>query len=372
MKEQLIQEFFELGGNYKNIDKARILEKKVNDYLNNTKENDELLLDVRGLLEVFQEERQYDDFEEACKIIFPTVRRLTHRINLDFNDIRISQYVITWAGTFEEAEILARRALSSLNKYIKHEAYIRIKFFIHFNLLIRLIKADFIEIDAGEELERSQHLEKIFKEHLYEALAICEGSIEEFQELKIVLLIRAALFDRDYVIVDMHLKNLKDIASKELYKTVRESIRAYSAYGDFSISNSQFNVMCGSHLKKFRKKYNLTQKDVAITLNYKIAQVSAIERGERGLSAYHLFKLAKKYDVTLDELCCGIDDKSKLSKSKEDIELERIRVLSVGLGVDWLETVSAILEQMQKQKRLIEKKPYLIHSLENDDDDTEE
>jgi transcriptional regulator with XRE-family HTH domain len=166
----------------------------------------------------------------------------------------------------------------------------------------------------------------------------------------------------------MHLKNLKDIASKKLYKTVKESIRAYSTYGDFSISNSQFNAMCGSHLRKFRERYNLTQEDIAMTLRYKKAQISAIENGERGLSAYHLFKLAKKYGVTLDELCCSVDDKNKLNKSKEDIELERIRVLALGLGVDWLETVSTILEQMQKQKRIIEKKPYIIHSLDSDEE----
>jgi len=361
-EEELLEEFFALGGNYKNIDKANVLSQKIDKYLSESRKNDVQLLDIKRLLEVASEELNFHDFEEACKIIIPTIKRLvnTDVYKLNLSDIRISQVALTWTRTFEEAHQLAKNALTTLDKYINQEAYIKIKFSIHFNILVRLLKADFMEVDPGKELDRSFKLKDIFEEHLNPALAICEAQGKDYEKYKIVLLIRAALFEREYKIVDAQLEELKKMGEKELYKAMKNSILPYSTYAGSSITEKQLRAMCGANLREFRERAGKTAEEIGKLLGYGEAHITAVERGERGLSLHQLYKIAQTYEISLDTLCHGIIE-NKIS-SKIEIAREKLKIESKGLDEHELETLSLMAARMKAQKRRVEKRPYLVSS----------
>ncbi len=59
----------------------------------------------------------------------------------------------------------------------------------------------------------------------------------------------------------------------------------------------------GDRIKAFRKRLNLTQKDLAIQMGFNSPEtVSQIERGDRELKAWELVKLAKLLSVNLNDL----------------------------------------------------------------------
>jgi transcriptional regulator with XRE-family HTH domain len=374
LKEILLDEFFALGGNYKNHDKAKALLNKIDKYLEKLEEKDRQLSYVKILLKVYEEEFNFHDFGEACRLASPVVQSLLHITisEWDFYDLRFGQVALTWTKSFEEGEELLKRILVMLNKYIDNEPKptYKIRLFSHMNMITRLLKADFMEIDAGRELNRSVNLERVFKDSFDSAFAICECKGEELKKYKFVLLIRNSLFDRDYESVDLYLSELKKIVDKEFYKAMVDSIMPYMPYAGFFITEKQLKIMVGSKLREFRERAGLTAEDIGKVLGYKIAHITAIERGERGLSLYQIHKIAHRYGVTIDMFCN--DTKENKIISKIEVAFEKLKMKATGLNEHELETLSIMADRMKVQQRVIKKMPYLISSIENNNDDPEE
>ena len=59
----------------------------------------------------------------------------------------------------------------------------------------------------------------------------------------------------------------------------------------------------GDRIKTFRKRLNLTQKDLAIQMGFNSPEtISQIERGDRELKAWELVQLAKLLTTNLNDL----------------------------------------------------------------------
>ena len=199
-KHQLLDEFFKLGGNYKNFDKIEILENKLNNYLKNIDKNDKQISDALRRLNVYKlETTELSLFKTSCEEIYPTIERL---LNLDvpkwdFYDIRFSQSAISWTKTFEIGLNLAKKALSALRGYKEHELYFMIELAISSNIMNRLLRADFIEIDHYEEGDLHEKVKASFGEHFDFVLAICRSKGDELRKYELMALIRKGLLDRD-------------------------------------------------------------------------------------------------------------------------------------------------------------------------------
>ena len=59
----------------------------------------------------------------------------------------------------------------------------------------------------------------------------------------------------------------------------------------------------GNNLKSFRKKYGITQAELANFLNTTHSTISAYESGKTTLLTAFAIKIAKKYHISLDWLC---------------------------------------------------------------------
>ena len=59
----------------------------------------------------------------------------------------------------------------------------------------------------------------------------------------------------------------------------------------------------GNNLKSFRKKYGLTQTELANFLNTTHSTISAYESGKTTLLTAFAIQIAKKYHISLDWLC---------------------------------------------------------------------
>jgi transcriptional regulator with XRE-family HTH domain len=367
MRDELLKEFFALGGNYKNFDKAKDLEKRINSYLEE-RPNDLHILDVSRLFRVYTTEFELEDFEGACKLAFPIIKRL---LNLSISkwelyDIRIAQYVVTWTYSFEEAVTLSKKALSALRKYVKHELYCKLELSIYLNSTVRLLKADYYEVDQNREVERSKDLEKTFNECTDNILALCEAEREEFKIYKIMTLIRIALFKRDFKTANKQLKGLK-VLDKDLHKAMKTSITAYSANTDFINSSNQLNVICGMNMRIAREARDLTMADIADLLSYSEANIGSMERGETPVTIYSLYKLAKSYDLTVNDFLYRVIKDRKFDK--ENIALEKLKVMTSGLDDEEMKFIFSVIKHVQSQKRRLEKRVYTAYS---NDDDTEE
>jgi hypothetical protein len=259
----LINNFFNLDGNFKNVKERNDLEKEIENQLEASKIPDIKLLETLRAIKSFSQEFEFNNFEEACKISSPTIERLMYTAidNWELYDIRMAQHLVIWSKSFEESVSLARKVLSALKNYPDHELYYEIKLKTNLNVIIRLLKADYYEIDAEMNPDQSEKIEEFFNEHLKNILDICEAK-KEFKKYEIVTLIRVGIFERDFTKVERHLKELKELDEQELYQAMKNNITTYSSRVDFLPTGSQIQAIFGLNIIRLREKFSKNIKIV--------------------------------------------------------------------------------------------------------------
>lgn len=63
------------------------------------------------------------------------------------------------------------------------------------------------------------------------------------------------------------------------------------------------NIIIGKRLKEVRKKYKITQQELAEFLNTTQSTISAYENGKTTLLTAFAIQIVEKYDLSLDWLC---------------------------------------------------------------------
>ncbi len=87
------------------------------------------------------------------------------------------------------------------------------------------------------------------------------------------------------------------------YEVSMDYMFSFSEINNYKYKNELNRMEVGSNLKKFRKKYNITQIELANMLNTTQSTISAYESGKTMiLTSFALF-LVDKYGISLDELC---------------------------------------------------------------------
>ncbi|MCL2611245.1 MAG: helix-turn-helix domain-containing protein [Defluviitaleaceae bacterium] len=366
---KLLEQFFKIGGSIKNISKSKSLEKKINNHFKNTKDSDEQLLDALRLLKVYIEDYDFYDFEETHRIAAPVIHRLSYKIDWDLYDIGFAQAVITYAKDFEESELLANRALHSLEKYIEDgKPFFKAKASIRLNLLSRALRADFVEIDPTIQLDLSKKVKAVFENSLDAILSICKGKVkdEDFRTYELMALIRSAIFDRDSEAIVANLDLLKEAEDKQTYKMMKEEVVNYSSYSSFAFTQKQLSILCGANIKELRAELGFNSETFAAHVGLSKAYFNLIELGERNAPVFMLIKIANALGVTLDELCYG-KNRKKAPINKKEIVYEKIRARSVDLDEDGLEMVYQTMDFIVKYGMKMKKRPYVLNVTPEDD-----
>ena len=76
-----------------------------------------------------------------------------------------------------------------------------------------------------------------------------------------------------------------------------------------SFNNGKYNIdkkIIGMRLKKFGKEKNITQEELASTLNTTHSTISAYESGKTTILIAFAYEICKRYKISMDYLCARI------------------------------------------------------------------
>jgi len=350
-KENLLKEFSSLGGNYKNIDKAEKLKKDIEKYHKEDGKEDIQLLDILKILKAYEAENQKVDFKEIYKLVLPVFNRLMNLpvTSWDIGDIRISQLVLMWVQSFEEAEKLCSLTLAALNKYVDEVPTVRISFFIHINMLSRILKAKFLEIDHLKEPKRLNNAKSLFKAHLNNVLSISERKGDELKKFETFALLRAGIFDEDSEFLTQNLELLEKMKDRPLYNVAKDEVRRYRPSKGINLTKRHFGILIGSSVKTIRESLNFEAEDFAEKLDISKSHLILFESGERSFPTYRMLELAYILDTPLDELLYGKNEGNTTINEKSNI-FQKIKFITSNFNESDLTMVYDFINFLQSCK----------------------
>jgi len=362
-KDTLLEQFFKLGGDYKNHDKLQSLESKLIDYSKLPKnKNDKEISDVLTLLQIYKIEGAtlYNLFETSCELALPIVKRLCNLKIEEWNihNIKIAQIVLFWTKTFEDAIELSKKVLAAFKMHIDYEIYYKTEVCIHSNVMNRLLRVDFIEINHYEEGDLHEKVKVSFNEHLDFVLAICRSRGVELRKYELMALIRKGLLDRDSQAIVENLSLLRE-EDKELHRAMKDSVISYSTYVGFDMSEEQFDTLCGANIRYYREKIGMPKETLAEAINMSVSHLTNLENGNKFIKLHTAMAIARRFGITIDDLYYGPNKKDGFD-TKEEAELALLVAEARGLK-NWLGDLRTIAKDMLKRKREMEKQRPLIN-----------
>ncbi|MCL2611262.1 MAG: helix-turn-helix domain-containing protein [Defluviitaleaceae bacterium] len=361
LKHELLEGFFKIGGSYKNTDRIVSFENRLKNYIKDIDKNDKQVLNALTLLSVYKmDDNDYSLFEISCDLVSSIVERLLNKdtYKWDFYDILFSQGAIFWAKTSEIAIKLARKALSAIRSHKEYERYYTIELNISSNVMNRLLRADFIEINHYEEEELHEKVKASFNEHLDFVLAICRSRGDELRKYELMALIRKGLLDRDSQAIVENLSLLRE-EDKELHRAMKDSVISYSTYIGFDMSGEQFDNLCGANIRYYREKLGMSKETLAESINMSVSHLTNFENGNKPMKFHTAMAIARTFGITTDDLYYGPNKKNGFD-TKEEAELALLVAEARGLK-NWLGDLRIIAKSMLKRKREVEKQRPLIN-----------
>jgi len=370
IKSGLIEEFVQLGGNYKNAKKAEALDKKVNKYLKNINENDPQISDISKTLKAYKNFRLKDP-EASYKIVSPVIERLlrTSSTKWILEDAKIAQIAIIWTKNFREADMLAKKTIAVLKRFKDYKLAYQIELSVYLNMTERMFIADNKEVDAGIDPESSLEVEKIFRENASLAVAICNSIGEKLKKYEILVKIREATFSKECEKADKLIEELKKIDEIELYKAMKYSVAFYSIGENFYMTKDQFNLLCGKHMREKREELGIPTKDLAKAVGLTAEHITTLERGESPFDSYILFKIADRFSITMDEFLKGIKVEKFDTKEDEAIAnlVKEIKGMGETLINNFTDTAKNIKDKVSVTKKIAEKRQHLRDVFEDEE-----
>lgn len=105
----------------------------------------------------------------------------------------------------------------------------------------------------------------------------------------------------EQIIPMIHLNNFCKVLKVSMdYIFLFDNENHYNIY-NYDTLLSKKNI--GNNIKKMRKKFNLTQKDLAEILNTTQSTICAYESGKTLLLTSFAYTICKKFNLSLDKLC---------------------------------------------------------------------
>jgi len=292
-KTQLLDSFFNLGGNHNSESIVKMQEKFIK-YIN-THGYDRQISDVLIVSTMYVEEAKFNNFKKSHKIVLPIITRAINSIHeFDLYDIRILATVLGHAKDYNQSCLLGEKLLKSLEKYSDDINYPRIKAAIHTNIATMLLRSNYYDIITSYE-----DLKNEFLKHIDIAIELCEK--ENFNDFIGTNIVRKGLFLGDFNIVDKGLDFAKNINDK-IYSILLDEVNEYSSHIQFSITEPQLRSRIIKNIKRYRKYRDMSIEMLANKSGISLSFLVYIENGKRFPSIYNLFKIAKVLDISVDTI----------------------------------------------------------------------
>jgi len=345
-KSGLLNEVFSIDSNNKKSEIKR-LEKKLlhfqNQYGFDAHIDSALLIIKLSLIE-----NKSNNLSEATNIVSPILERLENIKQLDLNDISFLVITVGHAKNYNQTLGLVEKALTDLEQYEENDIYESLKIALYVNTTYRLLRSKYKEIDYTDQNTEFEILDEKLLYYIKTGLEVCEKNENHVHNFthKNILLIRKGLLEKDIKLIEDRLKVLKK-EEKEAYRMLREEVNEYNENLGSSIGRNQFNIMVGKNIKELRLSRNMTYEELATSLGVSHSNIGGYERGEQGLTALAIYKLANIFNVSTDEIYYG--NKAQPVQTDEKLALRnKIFATTTSLPKEELELVNNVVHQLNE------------------------
>ena len=221
-KYQLLQDFFDLGGNHKPKELKEARHKMV-EYLKT--DDDTQIKDTILVIDAMLEIGASSDITATYKIAEPIFERLGNIVEWDFIDIRLFTFIAPCAENFEESYLLVKKSLEQLENFKHEKNYLRIKTASYCNFAGRLLKAKCC--DAHYQNQATE-IDNLFAEYIDKAIVLCVEN--NFPLWAAVALIRKGLYYNRQDLINKGLDTIKAANEDELYRLMEKEIKDCSPF----------------------------------------------------------------------------------------------------------------------------------------------
>jgi len=288
-----------------NVTKTQTLLKRLEKHLNTIENGHTQVMDAIRILKMTLSELEADDFQTTFYIVAPVLERLEYTKRWSVADTRLASRVVGYSADYVTAHLFAQRVVAAMESNPKDFDQWQL-LFPYINVLYRLLRAKFYDLDHTQNTTEMAELTTLFDQYTRLVLELC-GDMKELEVYKVVVQIRSDLFHRNLTAVDEGLGVLRSIR-KDVYTCICRQIISYNKYAELDITRLQLQVQVGLQLRKIREKANLTQEEMADVVGLGSASAALhIETGKQAPHIHSLFLLAKKMNISTDELL-GLKD----------------------------------------------------------------
>jgi len=292
-KRDLLNELLDLGGSHR-LEASKVLEPKLIDYIENI-EADPQIEDALRILKMQRVEYFENDLVTGCRLVEPVFERLMNMEEWGIYDILLAAIVAGHAKTYRQTYLFAEDILGRLEKYSNERWYVGTLLAIHVNVVSRLVRARFFDLENFDELGE---LGNMFLQHTNAGLALCNEKIYFMQ--KAMFMIRKGLFYGDDDLVKEGFTLLSDNGELGMYKGMRYEVKQFEYLAELTITRKQYDIIIGNSIRELRLDRDITTEELAELLDVSSWSLGQFERGERGISGLIIRQLADIFGVSTD------------------------------------------------------------------------
>jgi len=340
----LLEEFFAFQDT---MDAAKILrlKKKIQKFLRSTYDNNTQLLDAVRILDLWVDNLEYNDFEYSYRIASPIAERLACMKTLDLCDIMLSIQVVGYRKDYNEVHEFAQKILAALEDYKSDKRYRGIKIVTYMNVLLRLLRVKYFELDSSENTAELAELTALFMKYVHLVLELC-GDQESLWLYKTMALLRKAIFEKDYEEIDAKLVFIREKGNAALCRVIIEEVNGFSSFAGGNITKTQLNLQVGANIRKIRRARYMSLETLGEGVGISYASLQAIEQGNISLTVFNLHKLAQFFEMSTDEILYGKND----AKDKDEVsgEIKELLAYTQRLSKTEIDVLNNVAKQMSK------------------------
>jgi len=265
----------------------------------------ELVL-ILQTLKAHEAEYNNEGFKKCCELAAPIFEHLKGPGDWSYLQLNVLSSAIWYLANFDDVLGFYQEAVDILEDERKdNHQYMLIYINLHFNMLLRIIRAKHIERYAN-----IAKLEEIF----YHSYDIVTGWFT-LNPMKLAAHARRGIFEedveqikaaweelRDYKKEDTDTAKEKDIKERKKYwyKYSRDEVAEYIGYIDLDFDNLIIQLVMGYNLRIYCEVNGLTAADIADILNTNESVITKVMRGDAGMGMPNWRNLTRKLKVSID------------------------------------------------------------------------
>ena len=281
-KEMLVSDY--LADKRDDTKKSDSLIRRLEKYLSG--EADPELILILQVLRTLRADIDQKEFSECCAVAAPIFEQLENTTTWGYIEFNALSSVIGYHINYEKTLELFQEALDVLEdeEYMNNPKFNAICTTLHFNITLRLLRVKYFDHDVD-----TVKLEDLFTRSYKHVMGV---SVRKGLPHQHIPQVRRGIFENNIELINSGLYRLDELNEKKRYRTTRDEIAEYLSHMDGDLSKPLLNFLVGHQLRKLRNLRNMTPLELGHAIDVDQNAITAIERGDDGVSVQRLYKLA--------------------------------------------------------------------------------